>query len=1195
MSQEPEDLPNLSKPKFTHLHLHTEFSMLDGANKIPVLAKKIKEMGMDSVAMTDHGNMFGTITFYNEMKKNGIKPIIGMEAYIHNEEEIGDKSTRKRFHLCLYAKNDVGYKNLMYLSSQAYMHGFYYYPRINWKMLKENSEGLVCSSACLQGEINWHLNLSERNVKNGALGYDEAKRVALKYKEVFGDDFYMELMRHGIDHQYNIDKQIIQISSETGIKIIATNDTHYTLQKDADAHEAFMCIAMNKLYDDPNRMRHSVHEFYVKSPAQMAELFADIPEAISNTQEIADKCNLEIKLGDPTPPNFKFSRETAKEEDVILPFPDEEYSLDNDIVIFNHLCKKGLEKRLKIVPQERHQEYRDRLQVEMDIINSMKFPGYMLIVWEFVDAAKQMDIPVGPGRGSAAGSLVAYSLEITDIDPLPYGLLFERFLNPERVSMPDIDMDFCQARRQEILDYVINKYGRVNVAQIITFGKLQAKGVIRDVARVLDMPYSQADAMAKLIPDELGINLSSSFEKEPKIKELCDTNPLAKRTWDYALALEGLNRNAGTHAAGVVISNEPLWKKTPIFKPTGQDTLATQYNGKYVEDVDLIKFDFLGLKTLTVIEEALKLVEKRHGKRINFIEEDINDPEVYEYISTGETLGLFQIESAGMQDLAKKLKPNGFEDIIAMLALYRPGPMESGMLDDFVERKHGRAEITYAFPELEPILKPTYGVIVYQEQVMQIVQTIGGFSLGGADLVRRAMGKKIKEEMDKLKEEFAVGAEKKGFHKQTAEELFDLIVKFAGYGFNKSHSAAYAMITFYTSFLKHYYPTEFMAAILTLEKNNTDKVVKYVDELKNLNITLRPPHINRSDLVFQADEIDGEKIVFFGMGALKGAGDVAISSIIATRDEGGEFKDMNDFVSRIDASKVNKRVIESLSKAGAFDDFGHSRCALITQVEAITEAAGKAMLAKKQAVGSLFGDAEEMTTVTVDIKDMQEYDLLEILAIEKESLGFYVSGHPLDKYREQLGEIKYTLSSEIDDLADGSQALFIGKIEEVNTRISKKGNKFGIANIMDLHGNIELMLFENRLKELDEDFDLNKPIAFKVKITKDGDFTRMNILKIESLKDAKKEKVKTIKEKKHTPEPIADPVILAINLMPDAKVVEELFCLAQKYPGRHPLQLNIKSKLSDVIIESKMKVSRSILLEINNLGIYEEEKLVINR
>ncbi len=1181
----------MSTTKFTHLHLHTEYSMLDGANKIKVLAQKIKELGMTSVAMTDHGNMFGAIDFYNTMRKEGIKPIIGMEAYVHNKADIGDKSTRKRFHLCLYAKNEIGYKNLMFLSSQAYINGFYYYPRINWDLLKENAEGLICSSACLQGEINWHLNLSERNIKNGAKGYEEAKRVALKYKEVFGDDFYMEIMRHGIDHQYNIDKQIIQLSQETGIKIIATNDTHYTVQKDADAHEAFMCIAMNKLYDDPKRMRHSVHEFYVKSPEQMAQLFADIPEALENTQEIADKCNLEIKLGDPTPPNFKFTQQIAKEEHIALP-NEEEYSLENDILLFNHLSKKGLEKRLKIVPPERHQEYRDRLQVEMDIINSMKFPGYMLIVWEFVDAAKKMDIPVGPGRGSAAGSLVAYSLEITDIDPIPYGLLFERFLNPERVSMPDIDMDFCQARRQEILDYVINKYGRVNVAQIITFGKLQAKGVIRDVARVLDMPYAQADAMAKLIPDELGINLTNSFDKEPKIGELIESNPLAKRTWNYALALEGLNRNAGTHAAGVVISNEPLWKKTPIFKPTGQETLATQYNGKYVEDVDLIKFDFLGLKTLTVIEEALKLIEKRHGKRIDFIKEDINDKGVYDYISTGDTLGLFQIESSGMQDLAKKLKPSGFEDIIAMLALYRPGPMESGMLDDFVERKHGRAKITYAFPELEPILKPTYGVIVYQEQVMQIVQTIGGFSLGGADLVRRAMGKKIKEEMDKLKGEFADGASKKGFDRPKSEELFDLIVKFAGYGFNKSHSAAYAMITFYTSFLKHYHPTEFMAAILTLEKNNTDKVVKYVDELKHLKIELRPPHINRSELVFQADEIAGKKVVFFGMGALKGAGDVAINSIINTRNKGGEFKDMNDFVSRIDASKVNKRVIESLAKAGAFDEFGHTRCAIITQIEEIVEAAGKAAQAKKMAIGSLFGDAEEMTSVTVDIKPMPEYELLDILAIEKESLGFYVSGHPLDKYREQLDEINYTLSSEIEELADGSQAILVGKIEGITEKISKKGNKFGIANIMDLHGNIELMLFENRLKELEEDFDLTKPIAFKVKITKDGDFTRMNILKIESLKDAKKEKIMVKKEEKTTPEPEMPPLILAFNLMPDTRMIEELFCLAEKHQGNHPLELHIKSKLSDIIIESKMKVSQMIINDAKELGVYLEEELV---
>jgi len=1188
MSEEPK-----SKPQFTHLHLHTEYSLLDGANKIKALAKKIKEQGMTSVAMTDHGNMFGTIDFYNTMRKEGIKPIIGMEAYVHNQEELDDKSVRQRFHLCLYAKNDVGYKNLMYLSSQAYIKGFYYYPRINWDLLKNNCEGLICSSACLQGEINWNLNLSERNIKFGAKGYEEAKKVALRYKEAFGDDFYLELMRHGIGDQHRIDKQIIQLSQETGIKIVATNDTHYTNQPDADAHEAFMCIAMNKLYDDPNRLRHSVHEFYVKSPEQMSALFADIPEAIEATQEIADKCNLEIKLGDPTPPNFKFARQRAAESGIELPHPDVEYSLENDIVLFVEESKRGLEKRLSIVPSEKHQEYRDRLQVEMDIINSMKFPGYMLIVWDFVDAAKQMGIPVGPGRGSAAGSLVAFSLEITDIDPMPYGLLFERFLNPERISMPDIDMDFCQARRQEILDYVVDKYGRHNVAQIITFGKLQAKGVIRDVARVLDMPYSKADAMAKLIPDELGIDLKGSYEKEPKIKELLERDPQAQRTWEYALALEGLNRNAGTHAAGVVISNEALWQKTPLFKPTGLDTLATQYSGKYVEDVDLIKFDFLGLKTLTVIEEALQLVERRYGKRINFVEENIEDPAVYEYIATGETLGLFQIESAGMQELAKKLKPNGFEDVIAMLALYRPGPMESGMLDDFVERKHGRQKITYAFPELEPILKPTYGVIVYQEQVMQIVQTIGGFSLGGADLVRRAMGKKIKAEMDKLQGEFADGAAKKGFDRQKAFDLFDLIVKFAGYGFNKSHSAAYAMITFYTSYLKHYYPTEFMAAILTLEKNNTDKVVKYVDEVKKMGMKLLPPDINKSGLVFEARNIDGEEVVMFGMGALKGAGDVAINSMLQAREE-GEFKDISDFVSRIDSSKVNKRVIETLSKAGAFDSFGYSRKAMLSQIEDIIEAAKRSADAKKKVANSLpWGEDDNMTTISLELTDMEEFEPMEILEMEKESLGFYVSGHPLDKYREQLDGINYTLSSEIDDLADGSQAMFIGKIENITEKISKKGNKFGIANIMDLHGNIELMLFENRLKELEEDFDLTKPIAFKVKIGKDGDFTRMNIMKISNIKDAKKTKVKVEKEIKHVPEPEQPPLILALNLMPDAKTVEELMCLVERHPGKRPLELHIKSKLADVIIESKWKVSELIVEEAKEIGVFLEENLSV--
>jgi len=1175
-------------PQFTHLHLHTEFSMLDGANKIPNLAKKIKELGMNAVAMTDHGNMFGTITFYNEMKKNDIKPIIGMEAYIHNSETIDDKTTKQRYHLCLYAKNEIGYKNLMYLSSQAYMHGFYYYPRINKKMLREHSEGLVCSAACLQGEVNWHLNTNNpRNVKNGAKGYERAKEIALEYKDIFGDDFYLEIMRHGIDDQYFIDDAIIRISRETGIKIVATNDTHYTEQKDAEAHEAFMCIAMNKLYDDPNRMRHSVHEFYVKSPEQMANLYADIPEAIHNTNEIADKCNVEIKLGNPTPPNFKFTREKAKEQNLVLPEPELEYSMDNDAVLFVHECWKGLEKRLEIVPEDKHQEYKDRLQVEIDIINGMKFPGYMLIVWDFVIYAKLNKIPVGPGRGSAAGSLVAFCLYITDIDPMPYGLLFERFLNPERISMPDIDMDFCQARRQEVIDYVVQKYGRVNVAQIITFGKLLAKGVIRDVARVLDMPYSEADAMAKLIPDELGINLTDSWEKEPKIKELCERDPRAARVWRYALALEGLNRNAGTHAAGVVISNEPLWEKTPLFKPSGIETIATQYNGKYVEDVDLIKFDFLGLKTLTVIEGANQLIEKRHGKRVDFITADVNDKGVYELIQTGNTIGLFQIESSGMQDLAKRLKPSNFEDVIAMLALYRPGPMESGMLDDFIDRKHGRAPIDYFHDEFEealkPILEPTYGVIVYQEQVMQIVQVIGGFSLGGADLVRRAMGKKIKEEMDRLKGEFADGGEKKGYTRAYCEELFDLIVKFAGYGFNKSHSAAYALVTFYTSYLKKYYPTEFLASLLTSEKDNTDKVVKYVDEVKRMGFELVPPNINISDLVFSSAVIDDKEVVMFGMGALKGAGDIAIRSILNSRID-GEFSDLSDFVSRIDGSKVNKKVIETLAKSGALDNFGLSRRALLEQIEDIVDSVKKASEAKKQATGSLFGDDEEMMSIDISINNFEEYEQMDILELEKSSLGFYVSGHPLDKYRESIDEINHTLSSEIDTLSDGSEAIIVGRVENIVKKISKKGKPFGIASVLDFHGTLEFMLFEDQLKELEEDFDLTKPIAFKVRARVNDFGVSLSVRKIESLKEAKKEKLKTKKV-----EVKEEPLIVHIPLADDDAILFQLFEVVAGNQGKRDMMITIKSKLGDIEIDSGYKINKNAENLIKGIeGIYCE-------
>jgi DNA polymerase III subunit alpha len=1188
-------------PPYTHLHLHTEYSLLDGANKISALASRVKELGMSAVAMTDHGNMFGAIDFYHQMRGAGLKPIIGLEAYIHNSDDLSDKSVKQRFHLCLFAKNEIGYKNLMYLSSKAYIDGFYYFPRINKQLLRENSEGLICTSACLQGEVNWHLNtINERNIKNGAGGYEEAKRVALEYKEIFGDDFYMEIMRHGISDQLFIDDQVIRLSRETGIKLVATNDTHYTFPGDAQYHEAFMCIGMNKLYDDPKRLRHSVHEFYIKSPEQMARLFADIPEALYHTQEIVDKCQLELKLGNPTPPNFKFTREYAELEGLNIDNAGDDESVEpkkrlsaadkNDAEYFIHCCRLGLIERLKHVPPERHDEYRERLEFEMDVINQMKFPGYMLIVWDFVREAKKMGIAVGPGRGSAAGSLVAYALEITDIDPMKYDLLFERFLNPERVSMPDIDMDFMQARRGEIIDYVVRKYGREQVAQIITFGSLLAKGVIRDVARVLDMPLSQADMMAKLVPDELGITLNGktkggefkpgAFQKEPKIAELIESDSQAARVWEFSKKLEGLKRNAGMHAAGVVISNEPLWKKTPIYKPSGEETFVTQYSLNYLEDVDLIKFDFLGLKTLDVIDNAIKLIKHRYGKAINWHEIDENDPKVYETIQSGETIGMFQIESSGMQDLNRRLKPSSFEDLIAVLALYRPGPMESGMLDDFIERKHGRQAISYTFPSMEPILKPTYGVIVYQEQVMQIVQTVGGFSLGGADIVRRAMGKKKIEEMQKYNKEFSEGAANQGLDYQRASELFDLIEKFAGYGFNKSHSAAYAMVTFQTAWLKTYYPQEFMAALLTSEKDNTDKVVKYIDEAKRMKIFLSAPDINHSQLEFSAITKDDQDQILFGLGAIKGVGEAAVESILEARAE-GEFKDIQDFINRIEPQKVNKKVIECVIKAGGFDHFGYSRRALLEQVETLVETAKKGSSLKKDAQFSLFGDDAEVTAVELNLKNMEEFDLKTLLDFEKDTLGFYVSGHPLDNYRDQIDAINYTLSSEIESIADGSTAIFIGKVEEITKKMSKKGSMFGLVSLMDFHGNIEVMLFSDKVDQL-EAMDLDEPIAFKVKVTHTEMFTRISVTKIMTLNEAKKE-AKKVETKIVENLPPPEPLNLRIRLSDDLSTLEKLYTLVRRHPGRRPIRLTIVSKLVDVVIDSAIRVDEKVMEELSAL------------
>lgn len=1200
---------------FTHLHLHTEYSLLDGANKIKNLAKKIKALGMKSVAVTDHGNLFGAMEFYKTMLEEGIKPIIGIETYLHNHENLGDKSTKSRFHLCLYAKDYEGYQNLLYLSSQAFIEGFYYHARINKKLLREHSKGLICSSACLAGEISYHLdssnpihqNVGDRPYKKpyNPNGYQIAKEAALEYQDIFGDDFYIEIMRHGIDKQLYIDDLLIQLSLETGIKLIATNDTHYTLKEDAAAQDVAMCVATGKTMSDPNRLKHTVHEFFVKSPEEMARLFADIPETLQHTQEIAEKCNLVLPLKNTdivnketgekilsftpaTPPTFRFTQKYAQQEGLL--------DITNDADYFAYKCREGLKERLEIVPQELHATYQERLEQEIEVITKMNFPGYMLIVWDFVNFAKRNGIPVGPGRGSAAGSLVAFCLKITNIDPLKYDLLFERFLNPERVSMPDIDMDFCQRRRGEIIEYVTRQYGKYNVAQVITFGELKAKGVIRDVARVFDMPYNEADAMAKLIPDDLGITLNDAYEKEPKIKELIQSNPLASKIWDFSLKLENLKRNAGTHAAAIVIDSEKeLWHKTPLYTNERLGGSAvTQYSMKWLEPVDLIKFDFLGLKTLTVIDDALKLIKKRYNKDIDFLRVDIEDPKVYETMQNGDTLGLFQIESGGMQDLNKRLKPTTFEDIIAVLALYRPGPMESGMLDDFIDRKHGRKPIVYMFPELEPILKPTYGVIVYQEQVMQIVQTIGGFSLGGADLVRRAMGKKIKEEMDRLKDTFANGAEQKGFNRTKAEELWELIVKFAGYGFNKSHSAAYAMITFQTAYLKTYYKHEFMAAMLTSETNKVESVAHYLDEVKAMEIDVIPPHINISEHDFGVSDLDGERKIVFGLSAIKGVGDAPIENIIQERAKNGPYKNLEDFIGRIDWSKISKRVLEPLIKSGSLDHLGYSRKCMLTHIDAICEAGRAKDKANAMMADSLFGALEdEPSSISLHFSDMAEDDNLVLLENEYECMGIYISGHPLDAFKSQINEIKKVAkSAELEKYGEGSSVLLIGKILDIQRKISKKSGKpYGILSLLDYSGKFDLMIFEQTLNDL-ENTDKNQPIALKCKVEYKDDKPTLRLLELLSLEEAKDTKT-TTKKKQPTPtqEEVAPithtepstPLALILPLDSQESILETIAQAVQNNVGERELKIILKDDQECYIFSSAFKVHSSIKEQLNSM------------
>ncbi|MDD2581221.1 MAG: DNA polymerase III subunit alpha [Desulfuromonadaceae bacterium] len=1029
---------------FVHLHLHTQYSLLDGAIRLDDLIAKAKEHNSPAVAITDHGNMFGAAEFYLKCKKAGVKPIIGCELYLAPESRFSRDAkgiSDAAYHLILLCENMEGYKNLSYLTSAGYKEGFYYRPRIDRELLSGRSGGLIAMSACLKGEVA---------MQCGRGRMEDAVATARWYSELFPDRYYIELQENTIPEQDVVNKRLMEVAAELKLPLVATNDCHYLNREDARAHEVLLCIQTGKTMEDPTHMKFSVDEFYVKSPQEMARAFSYAPEAVSNTLTIAERCNLNLPVDGKTYyfPHFE---------------PPEGQNHDD---MLRDLAHEGLKERMKTIlakypdmTLEQQQRYFDRLEIELDCISDMKFPAYFLIVSDFIRWAKDRGIPVGPGRGSAAGSLVAYSIKITDLDPLPYNLLFERFLNPERISMPDIDVDFCQDRRSEVIQYMVEKYGRDRVCQIITFGTMGAKAVVRDVGRALNMTYGDVDRIAKLVPDDLKMTLSKALLQEPQLKELSINDPQVKDLLDTALCLEGLTRHASTHAAAVVVAPEQLEEFLPLYKDQKTGSINTQYSMKYVELVGLVKFDFLGLKNLTVIQNAVKLIREGKDPDLDIALLKDDDQASYDLISAGNTTGVFQLESSGMKEMLTKLKPSCFEDVIAAVALYRPGPLGSGMVDDFIERKHGTQKVVYDLPQLEPILKDTYGVIVYQEQVMQISRTLAGYSLGRADLLRRAMGKKDPLVMAKEKEPFLAGAKQLGIDLKKAGEVFDLMAKFAEYGFNKSHSAAYALITYQTAFLKAHYPVEFMAALLTCDMDSTDKVVKNISDCREQGIDVLPPDINTSGLSFT---VVGTSMRF-GMGAVKNVGSGAIEAILEARKE-GPFKSLYDFCERVDLRRVNKRVIESLIKCGAFDSTGATRSAQMEGLEAATNYGQKIQEEKASAQVSLFG-TEELSRGNsgggMKLPNTPEWHDKEKLAYEKEALGFLITGHPLDRYIDDVKRLSNTDIASMVEMPDGSEVRICGIVSALKEITTKKGDRMGFVTIEDLTGSVEITVFSD--------------------------------------------------------------------------------------------------------------------------------------
>ncbi len=967
----------MSERPFVHLHCHTDYSLLDGACDISKLMNIAKQQGMPAIAMTDHGNLFGAVEFYNAANKEGIHPVIGCEMYVSQQGHKVRSETDRYNHLVLLAENQEGYKNLINLVSTGYLDGFYYKPRIDKDLLAQHSKGLIATSACLRGDIN-------ETVVAGR--YDDALRMAGEYQDLFGKgNFFLELQDHGLEQDKLLVPEIRRMSNNTGIPLVVTNDSHYLTHDDVKAHEILLCIQTGKTMSDPNRMRFSTPEFYVKTRAEMMRLFGDDEHALDRTWDIAQRCQVKLeKVKDPFP---RFD------------VPDT-HTTDS---FFGYVAREGFEKRRPRLEALRESgrlkfdipEYLERLEREITMIQQMKFSGYFLIVWDFIRFAKSKGIPVGPGRGSAAGSLVSYAMEITDIDPLEYGLLFERFLNPERISMPDIDIDFCTNRRGEVIQYVTEKYGREQVAQIITFGTLAAKAAIKDVGRVLDMSFAEVDRISKLVPKTLNIKLEHAIE-DAELKSVLQKEPRVKEVLDISLKLEGMSRNAGMHAAGVVISSVPLRELVPLFV-TNKQELVTQYDMLGLEKLGLLKMDFLGLTTLTIIEQALKLIEKYCHKKIVIEELPLDDAETFTKVfSNGFTAGVFQFESSGMQDILRRYQPNRIEDLCALNALYRPGPIQGGMIPDFIDRKHGRKPIVYDVPELKEVLEETYGVILYQEQVMQISNKLAGYSLGDADILRRAMGKKSAVEMAKQRERFILGATGKGYPPKKIAKIFDLMEQFAGYGFNKSHSAAYAYLAYVTAYLKAHYAVEFMSALLTSESGNTDKIVKYINECRETGINVLPPDVNQSDWHFTP----AGKAIRFGLGAVKNVGQGAIEAIVSERAEAGRFTSIYDFCERVNLTNLNRRAMESLIKAGAMDSLGGNRAQLTEALDRALESGLRASRDRAMGQHGLFGMFGDETKEEYPLANLPDWTMEQRLSGEKEMLGdlcLRSSSRPLDR------------------------------------------------------------------------------------------------------------------------------------------------------------------------------------------------------